>query len=101
MNNTATIVLADRRRDVPRKETMLARRIRQRSRKAGFTPIRNERISKRVEALTTLLTAGYVQNKEKYGTAVPSAVEIEREAWRNVARTLPALPIGVRVRAYA
>lgn len=35
----------DRRRDVPRKEAMLARRIRQRTRKPGFTPV--ERTSPR------------------------------------------------------
>lgn len=87
----------DRRRKTPRKEAMLARRIRQRSRRAGFTPVTNNRIEARITSTAGILSLAYSQQE---GIQMPSAAEIRAEATRAVARTLPAVPIGVRYRRH-
>ena len=83
---------------LPRKEEMLARRLRQRSRRAGFTPVVNQRIEAQIKSMTALLTAGYAAQPEM---AMPNSEDIRAEATRAVAQTLPATPIGVRTRRYA
>ena len=73
------------------------RRIRQRSRRRGFTPVRNARIEARIQAMEAVLTLAY---SKANSTAMPSAMAIHDEAVRAVARTLPAIPVGVRVNPY-
>lgn len=90
------IEYADRRRTTPRKEAMLARRIRQRTRKVSFTPVPNARVDARIKATQGVLTLAYV----KRGGEMPSGAQIEAEARRKVTATLPAIPIGVRIRGY-
>ena len=92
------ITHADRRRDVSHADRMKARRKRQLARTVGFTSVPNKRIDAAIESTTTVLTLGYQQENLKYGRAIPPAHEIRAEAIRAVARTLPAPPIGVRIR---
>ena len=83
--------------DMTHKEEMLERRIRQRTRKRGFTPVPNAKIDARIQATESLLTVAY--NKTP-GLPTPTAATIQAEARREVARTLPAIPIGVRTRQF-
>lgn len=79
------IIHADRRRDVPRKEAMFARRLRQRTAGVGFTPVLNEKLQARYESYiaTRKLVAANA------GQQQPDPAQLHQEAVRAVAATLP------------
>ena len=81
------ITYADRRREVPRKEAMAARRERQNSRTSGFIAVANNEIADKASRLTsTFLVA--------HPTLTPA--EANQQAGEAVAQTLPPVPLGVR-----
>ena len=79
-----------------RKQELLERRIRQRTRKRGFTPVPNARIEAQIRASEGIITASYAAG----GGEMPPASKIRTEAINLVRNTLPATPIGVRTRGY-
>ena len=95
------IVHADRRPNVDHKSRMIIRRARQLDRKPGFTPVPNHKIEARITSMEALLTAGYKgQVDAGKMDAMPSAAKVRTEATRAIARTLPAVPLGVRTRPF-
>lgn len=95
------IRLVDRQAGVSHRERMKARRERQRSRTAGFTAVKNNRITQAINTGTIILLA----KNEKEREVNPSVKELTQDAARNLAvnavrQTLPTTPIGVRTRRY-
>lgn len=91
----------DRRPETDHETRMKVRRARQLARTPGFTPVPNHRILARITSMEAMLTAGYaaqVEDPDNKRTSMPEAAAIRQEAENAVAKTLPQVPVGVRVR---
>jgi len=96
-----TITYKDRRPETDHATRMRVRRARQNARTPGFTPVTNQKILARINAMQTLLTAGYKQRFEDGKIKkMPSDSAIRQEAENTVAKTLAQTPVGVRTRPF-
>ena len=93
------ITYKDRRPETDHATRMRVRRARQLARAPGFSPIPNQKILARISGMEILLAAGYQQQMyDGKRDEMPSAGAIRQEAENAVAKTLPQVPVGVRVR---
>lgn len=91
----------DRRPETDHATRMKVRRARQLARKPGFSPVPNGKIMAQIATMQAILTTGYqqqVKDPEHPRDEMPSDSAIRKEAENAVARTLPQVPVGVRVR---
>jgi len=91
----------DRRPEISHKERMRARQL---ARKPGFLPVANKKINAAVAAAQVVIVAankGAIEAAKEEGKPLPSELSdaaANRQAWDVVRKTLPSLPVGVKVR---